>query len=124
MKHFKLLVLALTGFVLSANAQKITDKAVINTPTIQCDMCKGKIEKYLSRAEGVTAVKVNVKKKTTSVSWITDRTNIENIKAQIATVGYDADDVTAVPEAYAKLPKCCKKPEDQGAKPVVADEKQ
>lgn len=63
MKHFKLLVLALTGFVLSANAQKITDKAVINTPTIQCDMCKGKIEKYLSRAEGVTAVKVNVKKK-------------------------------------------------------------
>ena len=124
MKHFKLLVLALTGFVLSANAQKITDKAVINTPTIQCDMCKGKIEKYLSRAEGVTAVKVNVKKKTTSVSWITDRTNIENIKAQIATVGYDADDVTAVPEAYAKLPKCCNKPEDQGAKPVVADEKQ
>ena len=124
MKHFKLLVLALTGFVLSANAQKITDKAVINTPTIQCDMCKGKIEKYLSRAEGVTAVKVNVKKKTTSVSWITDRTNIENIKAQIATVGYDADDVTAVPEAYAKLQKKKKKPEDQGAKPVVADEKQ
>ena len=124
MKQFKLLMLAFTGFVLSANAQKTTDKAVINTPTVQCDMCKNKIEKYLSRAEGVTSVKVNIKKKTTSVSWITDRTNIENIKAQIATVGYDADDVTAVPEAYAKLPKCCKKPEDQGAKPVIADEKQ
>jgi len=124
MKHFKLLMLAFTGFVLSANAQKTTDKAVINTPTVQCDMCKNKIEKYLSRAEGVTSVKVNIKKKTTSVSWITDRTNIENIKAQIATVGYDADDVTAVPEAYTKLPKCCKKPEDQGAKPVIADEKQ
>lgn len=124
MKHFKLLVIALTGFVLSANAQKTTDKAVINTPTVQCDMCKNKIEKYLGRAEGVTSVKVNVKKKTTTVSWITDRTNIENIKAQIATVGYDADDVTAVPEAYAKLPKCCKKPEDQGAKPAETDEKQ
>lgn len=124
MKQIKLLALAVCGFVLSANAQKTTDKAVINTPTVQCDMCKGKIERYLKRADGVTALNVDVKKKTTTVSWITDRTNIENIKAQIANVGYDADDVAAVPEAYAKLPKCCKKPEDQGAKPAAVDEKQ
>ena len=40
--------------------------------------------------------------------------NPENIKALIANVGYDADDVTAEPDAYKRLPTCCKKPEDGG----------
>jgi hypothetical protein len=43
-----------------------------------------------------------------------DRTNIENVKTAIANIGFDADDVTAEPSAYQKLPKCCKKPEDGG----------
>ena len=107
----QLTVFALLGFVFCANAQqKATAKAVIKTPTIQCDMCKGSIEKYLMRQDGITAVKVDVKKKVTAVNWITDRTNIENIKAFIATVGYDADDVTAEESSYQKLPPCCKKP--------------
>jgi mercuric ion binding protein len=61
-------------------------------------------------------VKVNVdyKKKTTTVTYLTARTNVENIKALIANVGYDADDVTAEPDAYKRLPTCCKKPEDGG----------
>ncbi|MEY4336862.1 MAG: hypothetical protein RLZZ45_1781, partial [Bacteroidota bacterium] len=41
---------------------------------------------------------------------LTDRTNLENIKAAIANTGYDAEDVKAAPDAYNKLPKCCKKP--------------
>ncbi|MFZ4770277.1 MAG: cation transporter [Ferruginibacter sp.] len=118
-KYMPLLLIAMIGFVFSANAQaKATAKAEIKTPTVQCDMCKGKIEKYLMRQEGVTGVKVNVKKKVTGVTWITDRTNIENIKAAIATVGYDADDVTADEEAYKKLPPCCKKKEPVTSKPV------
>lgn len=103
--------------------QKKTDKAVIQTPTIQCDMCKSRIEKYLSREYGITSVKVDVKKKTTTVSWITDRTNIENIKTAIANVGYDADDVTAEESAYKRLPACCKKPAE-GEKAGHGDKKE
>lgn len=111
MKYMQLTLFALLALVFSASAQqKATAKAVIKTPTIQCDMCKGRIEKYLMRQDGITAVKVDVKKKVTAVNWITDRTNIENIKAQIATVGYDADDVAAEESSYQKLPPCCKKP--------------
>jgi copper chaperone CopZ len=91
--------------------QKAVQKAVIKTPTVQCDDCKARIEKYVMREYGVSSVKVDVKKKTTTVTWITDRTNIENIKAAIANVGYDADDVKAEESAYNKLPKCCKKPD-------------
>ncbi len=108
-KIIQLSLLAILGLVFSATAQQKA-KAEIKTPTIQCDMCKGRIEKYLMRQEGVTGVKVDLKKKVVGVSWIPDRTNIENIKAAIATIGYDADDVTAEESAYKKLPPCCKKP--------------
>lgn len=118
-KYIQLGILAFIGMMMSATAQpKPTAKAEIKTPTIQCDMCKGRIEKYLMRQEGVTGVKVDVKKKVTGVSWIKDRTNIENIKAAIATVGYDADDVTAEESSYKKLPPCCKKPEPGAISPA------
>ncbi len=120
MKYMQLTLIALIGFVFSASAQqKTTAKAVIKTPGIQCDMCKNRIERYLMRENGVTGVKVDVKKKITAVNWITDRTNIENIKAAIATVGYDADDVTAEEDAYKKLPPCCKKPAEEPVKTAV-----
>jgi len=89
---------------------KTTQKAVIKTPTVQCSMCKDKIELFLSRQYGVSAVKVDYKKKNTTVTWLTDRTNIEIIKAGIANAGYDADDVAADEKAYKRLPACCKKP--------------
>lgn len=112
-KYFFLSLFAMVAFAFTTSAQtKTTGKAEIKTPTIQCDMCKSRIEKYLMREDGVTGVKVNVKKKVTGVTWISDRTNIENIKTAIANLGYDADDVTADEGAYKKLPTCCKKPTD------------
>lgn len=111
MKAFKLLILSLFAFGFSATAQK-TQKAVISTPTIQCGMCKSKIEKTLPRmADGITAVKVDVKAKTTTVTWLKERSTFSMIKTSIANIGYDADDVTAEETAYNKLPACCKKPE-------------
>ena len=116
MKSFQLTLLALVGFVFSSFAQvKAQDKAVIKTASIQCDMCKKKIETYLMRQNGIKAVKVDVKKKITAVQWIPDRTNIEEIKAMIANIGYDADDVTAEETAYKRLPACCKKPAEGAA---------
>ena len=91
-----------------------TETVTISVPTIQCDQCKDRIEKYLTREEGVVSVKVDVKKKTCKVIYYWDRTTTENIKTAIANTGYDAGDVTADEEAYKKLPTCCKKPEDGG----------
>ena len=119
MRSIFLTIFALISFSITSQAQqKITGKAVISTPTMQCDMCKSKIEKALFKEYGVTSVKVDLKKKTTTVGWLTDRTNIENIKTTIANAGYDADDVTAEESAYGRLPKCCKKPEQV---PVVLE---
>jgi mercuric ion binding protein len=90
------------------------ETVTINVPTVQCDECKDRIEKYMTREDGVTIVKVDYKKKTCKVTYYWDRTTVENIKTAIANIGYDAGDITADAEAYKKLPTCCKKPEDGG----------
>ena len=115
MKRLLFLTIAVTGISFFTSAQtKTLLIAKITTPTVQCDMCKERIESYLKRYDGVLSVTVNVKKKETTVKYLTDRTNIENIKTAIANAGYDADDVPANPDAYKELPKCCKKPQDGG----------
>ena len=94
--------------------KKAVQTVTIKTPTVQCESCKTRIENFVSREQGINKVTVDYKRKTTKVTFITDRTNIENIKTSIANLGYDADDVSANQESYKKLPLCCKKPEDGG----------
>ena len=116
----KILLTALVGMFISIGASAQT-KAVmttkISTPTVQCNMCKNTIESYLKRMDGVMSVNVNVRRKETTVKYLTDRTNEEAIKTAIANAGYDANEIKATPDAYKALPKCCKKPEDGGGMP-------
>lgn len=120
MKKFKLVLILLLGTLSISFAQvkkKALETVTLKTPTVQCQMCKDRIERFMMREEGVTKSVVDFKRKTTKVTYWTDRTNIENVKTAIANVGYDAEDVTANTESYNKLPKCCKKPEDGGGMP-------
>jgi periplasmic mercuric ion binding protein len=112
MKQLFLSLLIVAGFSLSSNAQtKAAQTVKISTPTVQCESCKSRIETYLKRYNGITSVNVNYKKKETTVKYLTDRINEEEIKAAIANAGYDANDITANPDSYKRLPQCCKKPE-------------
>ncbi len=118
MKKILSLLILMGCFSLITHAQVVRKGAVemttIKLPTIQCEECKDRIEKYLTREEGVMKVTVDYKRKYCKVSYYWDRTSNENIKTAIANIGYDADDVTADAEAYKKLPTCCKKTEDGG----------
>jgi periplasmic mercuric ion binding protein len=117
MKKVKVLFLLMFVFSISVYAQQKKPVIVkIQTPTAVCDECKKRIEEYLHYEEGVTKVVVYPRSKYTLVTYLNDRTNVENIKTAIANVGYDADDVMASEDAYKKLPKTCKKPEDGGHK--------
>jgi copper chaperone CopZ len=118
MKKLLFLSMLFSSLMLVSRAQVVRkgaiETATIKVPTVQCGECKDRIEKYVSREEGVQKITVDYKKKIAKVTYLWDRTNVENIKAAIANVGYDADDVSADPEAYRKLPTCCQKPEDGG----------
>lgn len=110
MKAISLILLAFfcTISVSFAQYQKVSGKAVIKTPTVQCETCKDRLEFFLGRQDGVSSVRVNVRQKTTTVSWLNDRTNLENIKVFIANLGFDADDIEREESAYKRLPKECK----------------
>jgi len=116
MKKIHFLFALIFGLTTTTFAQQGKTQAtvVIKTPTVQCDQCKNRIERYMDHEDGILKINVDYKKKTATVTYIKERTNVENIKALIANVGYDADDVTAEPDAYKRLPTCCKKPQDGG----------
>jgi periplasmic mercuric ion binding protein len=107
-----ILALAVSCFSLAVQAQiKVKDKAVIALPTLQpCDKCKEQIEFFIGKTDGVISVKVDLKRKTATVAWLTDRTNKEYLKTAIANLGFAADDIEAEEYAYKRLPACCKKP--------------
>ena len=99
----------LAGITAFSYAQvKIIDKAVIHTPGVMADACKTSIENFLVHEYGVSSVKADYRRHTVSVTWYTNRTNIENIKTSLANMGYDADDVMAEPDAQKRLPPACK----------------
>ena len=113
MKKVLVLVLITTAFLNQGFAQvkkKAIQTVTISTPNVLCEICKDRIEKYMIREDGIQKITVDYKHNKTKVTFFTERTNIENIKTAIANVGFDADDVTANPDSYDKLPSCCKKP--------------
>ena len=89
----------------------------IKTPQAACVECKDRIEKFMKYEEGIQKVVVDIRKKITTITYVVDRTNIENIKVAIANLGFDADDVVAEESQYAKLPICCKRIADGGGPP-------
>ncbi|HEX6193639.1 MAG TPA: heavy-metal-associated domain-containing protein [Chitinophagaceae bacterium] len=112
--HMFLFMMLAVSAVSFGQVKKAVQTVTIKTPTVQCESCKKRIENYMSREEGVNKVVCDYKRKTVKVTYVTDRTNVENLKTAIANLGYDADDITANEESYKKLPLCCKKPEDGG----------
>ena len=108
------LITTCISFVSNAQPVKSNLTAKIKTPTVGCEACKSRIETYLNRYDGILSIQVNWRGKTTTVKYLTDRINIEEIKTAIANAGYDADDVPANEDSYNRLPKTCKKPEDGG----------
>ena len=89
------------------------DHKMIKIPSAQCEICQGKIEKALGRTAGVRNYKVDVESKLVHVNFDKTQTNLGKIEKAITLAGYDANDKLADPDAYSRLDKCCKKPEDR-----------
>ncbi|MBK8472631.1 MAG: heavy-metal-associated domain-containing protein [Sphingobacteriales bacterium] len=75
----------------------------------QCDMCATRIEGALVKVKGVKDAELNLQNRIAEVRYDAHRTSPDALRQAIAAVGYDADKIAANPEAYGKLPACCKK---------------
>ena len=117
MKPFLISALAIIISTASFSQVKPIRVDTIKTPNALCENCKKRIEAYVKPYDGILEITVNYRKAETKVKYLTDRINIEEIKAYIANCGYDAGDVPAAEDAYERLPKTCKKIEDGGGHP-------
>ncbi|MBM3413277.1 MAG: heavy-metal-associated domain-containing protein [Bacteroidetes bacterium] len=81
----------------------------IKIPQALCIQCKNRLEYQVKRLNGVQEFVVNYRKGEARVKYLTDRTDIEQVKTMISNTGYDADDILANPHAYNRLPITCKK---------------
>lgn len=64
---------------------------VVFSATIHCDNCKKKIEKNLAFEKGVKEIKVDVKSKTVTVTFKSNKNTPEALKKALKKLGYDSD---------------------------------
>lgn len=117
-QYIFLFTFLLSSSFLVMGQTKSVQMVTIKTPEILCEKCKLQVETYLKRHDGLLETNINFRKGETRVKFLSDRTDIEQLKTAIANCGFDADDVLADPEAYQRLPKSCKKKTDGGGHPT------
>jgi copper chaperone CopZ len=80
----------------------------ISIPTVVCKTCEKNITAALAEHIGIIDSKINIRKKTASVTFNPAVTNVKNIRQVISDAGYDADNVKRNKNAYQNLDECCK----------------
>lgn len=96
----------------TASQAQVTDapkpgEIKIHTSAI-CEMCKEAIEYELTFTKGVKSAELDLDTKEVTIHFNPKKIDPSALRKAIAGVGYHADDVKRDPEAYAKLPFCCK----------------
>ena len=85
----------------------------IATPTTQCGMCITNITYALDKLDGIKKVKINDKNRSVIITYLDDKTTLDELETAISKAGYQANDKPANPEAYGKLSRCCRLPKDR-----------
>jgi copper chaperone CopZ len=93
----------------SENGKAIGNQEVSFSSSVQCEMCKDRIEKALSLVKGVKSSSVDVAANKINITYNSTQVSEEDLKKAVNEAGYDAEDMVADKEAHNKLPKCCQK---------------
>jgi len=114
MKHLlTAIILTLAfGFAMAQGnkTQTITIKTKIYCDhCVRCQTCGANINETVRGIEkGIKNVKINPTDNTITVMYNPAKSTPDKIRAAIAACGYDADNLKATIEGYAKLDGCCK----------------
>lgn len=111
-KIVAVLLLMIASFNLHAQEKK-SAKHVIKTNIVcehckVCETCGLSFKANLMKISGLKMYELDEENQTITVYYSTKKTSIDEIRTTISKLGFDADDVKADPEAYAKLDACCK----------------
>jgi copper chaperone CopZ len=104
-------LIALTAIVALGGCSKSSQEeqtATIQVHTVVCETCSKTIKNALARVDGVESVEVDIEGKVAVVKFLPEKANVGMIENAIVDAGYDANNVKRNPEAYERLPECCK----------------
>ena len=73
-----------------------------------CDMCKNKIESSAIKLKGVRKATWKNNQQLLTVKFNPKKIQLNQIKQEIANVGYDTDEIKTTNEIYNMLHYCCK----------------
>jgi cation transport ATPase len=82
------------------------DTAYIKTSAL-CGDCKERIESTLNFQKGVKFTELNLETKMATCVYKPSKVSLSELRLALVSVGYDADEMKADPEAVKLLPKCC-----------------
>jgi periplasmic mercuric ion binding protein len=107
-------VLLLLTLSTSVAAKPKNKKVTISTSIYcdhcsRCESCKTRVENKVYELGGIKQVSLNPGEQTITVVFNPKKITIDKIRQQIASAGYDADDVKATAEQVNGLDDCCKK---------------
>jgi len=88
--------------------KKGQEEVKIQTSAV-CGDCEERIESNIAYEKGVKKVELDDSTKIVTIVFDPKKNSADGLRTAISKIGYDADNVAADPEAYAKLPACCKK---------------
>ena len=108
-----LLIVTVVSAQLKVSVDQIkSDTKVLTTtikvPTIVCGSCVTTVTNALKNVDGVKTAKVDLKKKTATVTYASTKVTVDKLEKAIVEAGYDANKAKRNPEAYEKLDACCK----------------
>lgn len=75
----------------------------------KCESCKARIENTVYALKGIRMVELNPKNMTIKVIYKSTVLTEDRIRQQVASAGFDADNVKASAEQLAALDDCCQK---------------
>ena len=108
MKNVLLTLIAVFIFNgLYAQEKKSKFETVIIQTSAQCGDCKTRIEDGLNYTKGVKFAELDLITKKVTVKYAAEKISLQQVKEKINSIGYDADEMKANPEAILKLPACC-----------------
>lgn len=90
-----------------AQEKKAKVETVVIQTSAECGQCKERIEDGLNYTKGVKFAELDLETKKVTIKYFPKNITLLQLKEKLNTIGYDADETKAKPEAVQKLPACC-----------------
>ncbi len=92
MKRLSFIICALS-FSVASLAKDIKTVVLTTQPEMHCQNCEKKIKNNIRFEKGIKTIKTNLEKKTVTIEYDADKTNVQNIIAGFEKINYKATEV-------------------------------